>query len=248
MTLNSITLGGDFVVTNNCPAALAPAATCTLSVTFTPTTLGARTATLLVNGQAVNAPLSATVSGKGIPGAAGTTDYLLTVDKTTVTAAAGNTVTFVVSAKPLGGFNVPLAMTCTATGGLTCSASPSSISMDGTATGTTTITVGIPGPTYTRGAIRRSESFLYAVLPFGLIGGVFLVGRRRKRLMFILLTLVLLGMVLALNGCGGGGGSSSGSPWGGGTAPGTYTGTVTATGTINGTVVTHSLNLTITVQ
>ena len=38
----------DFAATNNCPASLAPGASCTVSVTFTPTATGIRIAALLI--------------------------------------------------------------------------------------------------------------------------------------------------------------------------------------------------------
>jgi len=38
----------DFAETNNCPASLAPGASCTVSVTFTPTATGIRIAALLI--------------------------------------------------------------------------------------------------------------------------------------------------------------------------------------------------------
>ena len=52
MPMSSITIGGvnatEFAQTNTCGTSLAPAASCTVSVTFTPATVGAKTATLSV--------------------------------------------------------------------------------------------------------------------------------------------------------------------------------------------------------
>jgi hypothetical protein len=61
-TITSITASGDFAVTHNCPASLAVAATCTATVTFTPTDLLARTGTLTINADTV---FSTTLSGTG---------------------------------------------------------------------------------------------------------------------------------------------------------------------------------------
>src|SRR5579872_2316915 len=60
---------GDFEETNNCPSSLAPGATCTVQVTFTPIQLGATQAPtyLLVNYSSPDAPLSVPLAGNGGP-------------------------------------------------------------------------------------------------------------------------------------------------------------------------------------
>src|SRR5207248_2895845 len=60
---------GDFGQTNNCPlspSTLAANATCTINVTFTPTAIGSRSATLTVTDNASNSPQTAGVSGTGV--------------------------------------------------------------------------------------------------------------------------------------------------------------------------------------
>jgi len=57
---------GDFAQTNTCGSSLAAAQACTISVTFTPTATGARTATLNVTDDAGNSPQSVSLSGTGI--------------------------------------------------------------------------------------------------------------------------------------------------------------------------------------
>ncbi len=54
---------GDFRQSSNCPAALIPSATCTITVTFTPSLLGGRTATLTVDHDASGAPRTVALSG-----------------------------------------------------------------------------------------------------------------------------------------------------------------------------------------
>src|SRR5205823_5989475 len=59
---------GDFGQTNNCPispSTLAANATCTINVTFTPTTTGTRSAILAVTDNASNSPQTSGVSGTG---------------------------------------------------------------------------------------------------------------------------------------------------------------------------------------
>jgi subtilase family serine protease len=56
----------DFVPVNNCQSALAPGASCSVQITFTPSAVGARTATLTVSSaNASNSPVSVPLSGTG---------------------------------------------------------------------------------------------------------------------------------------------------------------------------------------
>ena len=57
--------GGDFAQVNTCGSSLAPSASCTISVTFTPSTTGSRTATLTISNDAPGSPQSLSLSGIG---------------------------------------------------------------------------------------------------------------------------------------------------------------------------------------
>ena len=57
---------GDFSQTNNCGSSQGPGGTCTITVTFTPSALGARTALLNVNDDGPNSPQTASLTGTGI--------------------------------------------------------------------------------------------------------------------------------------------------------------------------------------
>jgi hypothetical protein len=61
-TISSITASGDFAVTSTCGTSLAPAASCVVAVTFTPTDVLARTGTLTVNADTV---FTTTLRGTG---------------------------------------------------------------------------------------------------------------------------------------------------------------------------------------
>ncbi|HEY6769282.1 MAG TPA: SBBP repeat-containing protein [Candidatus Sulfotelmatobacter sp.] len=67
--ITGFTLGGvdatDFAETNTCGSSLAAGATCKISVTFTPATSGARTATLSISDSASNSPQTVALSGSG---------------------------------------------------------------------------------------------------------------------------------------------------------------------------------------
>jgi hypothetical protein len=59
---------GAFSVTSNCPAALAASASCTLSITFTPTGVGAETAGVAIMDDSIPATQAVLVSGTGTGG------------------------------------------------------------------------------------------------------------------------------------------------------------------------------------
>ncbi|MFI5271544.1 MAG: choice-of-anchor D domain-containing protein [Ktedonobacterales bacterium] len=70
LTINSISLGGanagDFARTTTCGASLAASASCTISVTFTPATVGSRSASLSVSDNASGSPQRAALAGTGV--------------------------------------------------------------------------------------------------------------------------------------------------------------------------------------
>ena len=68
LTIASVSVTGDFAQTNNCPIApqkLAAGATCTVSISFTPTTVGTRTGKLVITDDASTSPHSVSLSGAG---------------------------------------------------------------------------------------------------------------------------------------------------------------------------------------
>ncbi len=72
VTLNiaSISVTGtnatDFSETNKCPSSLAVGASCTIEVTFAPTQIGPRTATITITDNALDSPQSVALSGTGV--------------------------------------------------------------------------------------------------------------------------------------------------------------------------------------
>jgi uncharacterized repeat protein (TIGR03803 family) len=71
LTITSIQINGadssDFVQTNNCPSSLPPNNSCKISVTFTPTTTGNRSAAVSVADNAPGSPQSVPLTGVGTP-------------------------------------------------------------------------------------------------------------------------------------------------------------------------------------
>jgi sugar lactone lactonase YvrE len=65
LNISQIRAAGDFVQTNNCPAALAPNASCVVSVSFTPTTTGERDGYLVLADDATDSPQKLALAGVG---------------------------------------------------------------------------------------------------------------------------------------------------------------------------------------
>jgi hypothetical protein len=98
LNLSSITIAGtnsgDFTQTNTCGSSLAPNANCNISVTFTPTATGARTATLTVADDAAGSPQTLILSGTGATSAITLSPVSLTFGNQSVgTASAAQAVT-----------------------------------------------------------------------------------------------------------------------------------------------------------
>ena len=78
IAINSIAITGNFAQTNTCGSALAAHASCTLSVTFTPTMIGSATGSLTVTDNASGSPQKVTLSGNGVSAPAPTVNLSAT--------------------------------------------------------------------------------------------------------------------------------------------------------------------------
>ncbi len=69
LTITSVAISGgsvgDFNQTNNCVTTLAPAVSCTINITFAPTTTATRSSSVSINDNAAGSPHSVTLSGTG---------------------------------------------------------------------------------------------------------------------------------------------------------------------------------------
>ncbi len=65
LTINSIEAAGDFAQENTCANTIVPSGTCAISVTFTPTAVGARTGTITLTDNATDSPQVITLTGVG---------------------------------------------------------------------------------------------------------------------------------------------------------------------------------------
>jgi len=252
-TINSITTSGDFAQTNTCgtlPATVAPGASCTATVVFTPTVAGARTGNFSVvtsvNTGALTAPLTGTgaASDFTLADSAGHTT-------TTVTVSAGSSGSAALVFTPLNGFNASITTTCTAQGtapaGVTCTA-PAAFTLSGTAAVNKTVSFTTTARTSAGGfaldSIPRSPWTATAILSLlGLI--MFLAGRTRRLARIAGLLTLLLALFLPAIGCGG---SGSGGGGGGGGNTGTPAGTYTYNVTATAGAISHTETVTLVVQ
>ena len=251
LTISNITVTGDFAETSNCPGTLMPNANCYISVTFTPTAEGTRTGTLTITDNAPGSPQTVPLSGTGA------SDFVLGVAAGTPssdTVTAGNSASYSVAMAPVGGFNQTIVLGCTgAPAGATCSASPGSVTLDGTKVQTATVTVTThssslapPGPRGgppPPGGFSIHEWWIVFLCLLMMMGALALAFNQRRRRVSLLAGAVLLA-ALAMSCGGGGGGGGGGTTTNPGTPKGTYTLTVTGTsGSLQ-----HQTTLQLTVQ
>jgi hypothetical protein len=208
-------LGGanasEFQIASSCgtPAAsitLQPNANCTVTVNFTPVTLGAASATLTFSDGDPSSPQVVPLTGVG---------YLdFTITATTPAAVSdGNTTTFTVTVTPIDESTQTIGISCLgAPAGTTCVLAPNSLTLDGSdaasSIGTITVASSIPAS-----AAHGSPSGKFGgkgtliVLAFATIAGLAMTRRRSLRLGFGAAALACL----LLAGCSGPPGTPAGS-------------------------------------
>ena len=157
LTLNSIVVSGDFAQNNNCGSALAPNASCVISVTFTPQSSGSASGAVSITDNASGSPQTVSLSGTGIaPAAVSFSPSSLSFSTPLGTSSASQTVTVTNTggvALGISGIaaNYPfeiMTSTCTGNlaGGASCSVNISyTAQTSGTVTGAFTITDSAAG-------------------------------------------------------------------------------------------------------
>lgn len=225
-TLNiiSIASSSDFAETNTCGTSLPAGMTCTISVTFTPTAIGARNGTITITDNANGTPHTVPLTGTG-------TDFTVTAQASVMVPRRSSQM-FNVTVTPVGGFNQAVALTCTgAPVKTTCTLNPTSVTPDGTNPMTSQVTVTSMGMLPSAPVRPLPPSSRQIVLfAMGLaLAMIFAARRLRTR---VGLTGAML-LVFAVAGCGG-------------SHPQPVMGTLTLTGTSGG--VSHSATVALTVQ
>ncbi len=257
LTITGISITGtnsaDFGQTNACGNSLAAGSSCAINVTFQPTGVKTRTATLTITDNAATSPQSVPLSGMGA-------DFSLSSSPTSAAVTAGSSANYTLTLTPAGGFSQPVSLFCSgAPTQANCTVSPVTVTLNGSTASTATVTV----TTTARSTTRPRPYFPYPPVA----GGYWQVNLILWILGLLTLTSVvapwradqtkgdgrlylgIAGLVLALSfgaaACGGGGGGGSNfSSNGGGTPAGTYSLTTTA----SASSVSHTATLTLTVN
>jgi hypothetical protein len=244
---------GDFAISaNTCSeGTVAVNTSCSVSVTFRPTTTGAESASLQFTDNAPGSPHSVGLTGTG-------TDFSIALapgSSSTATVPAGSPATYNLQVSAISGFNGTVALSCTgAPPEATCMPSEASATPNGNTAATfsvqvTTMARSIAPPGVGRqwrpfDGLRILPMVLMVALALTLLafGSRFRgAAEQRRRAYAFAAPLGFLVLAIILIGCGGSGSNSSQS---GGTPTGNYT--LTITGTSNG--VSHSQTLTLTVN
>ncbi|MDQ2924269.1 MAG: choice-of-anchor D domain-containing protein, partial [Acidobacteriota bacterium] len=192
----------DFAVTVPCSVTtLQPGQGCAVTVTFTPSAVGARSATLSVASSDPSSPATIPLTGSGsAPGS-----FTLTVNggpSATVTVKSGSPANYPLSVTPVNGFTGAVALTCAPINPGTyasCSINPSTVTLNGGAQSSTVTINTITSASLERRPFERATVFL------ALLGLPLLLVRRARRIRRTFL-LVVLGVLASggLVGCGGG--------------------------------------------
>jgi len=198
LTINSIVASGNFAQTNTCPvspATLAASGACTISVTFAPTAVGARTGTLTVTDNAGTGTQTVPLTGTGW-------DFTLTAPAT-FAVKKGSTGSFNVTITPLGGFNQAVTVACTGTTmPVTCTPVSPVTPADGVTPVTSAVSISAVGmilPPPSRPTPPMSiRQIVPLLLALSLLMCLFWTRRLQTRLGMVTAIIVLL----ALAGCG----------------------------------------------
>ena len=248
--IQSIVTKGDFEETNNYLALVPATNTCVVNVMFTPLMSGDIAGNLVVQ-------RSGTKTVVGLDSMGG--DFAIGVPLPSASVTAGQTTSYdSPSLIPIAGFDKIVNLTCTgAPAGASCIL-PSSISLlNGLYPVGFTVTVNTTARSSTPSPIRRRifacPPSAVALVIFAILSAFGALQRKRKvrpwRYSVAVFGAPLLCLVVFWVGCGAGGGQISGlGTIGGGTPSGTYTLTVTGTYSSGSATLTHSVNLTLSVQ
>ncbi len=161
LTVSSLGISGDFAQTNNCIAGVAPGASCTISVTFTPTGYGTRTGFLVITDNAASSPQTVALTGFG-------PDFTMAASPSSATVTHGQSVTSNITLTPKFGFNQTVSLTCAvpASKGIACSVSPNSVTLNGSNPASAALTINTstftPAGTYKISAIGTFSTLIHS--------------------------------------------------------------------------------------
>jgi hypothetical protein len=207
LSVANIALTGPFNEVDTCLSSIVnPGTTCLIKIYFTPIAGGPATGTITITDNAFPALQTIALSGKGA-------DFSVSLSPTTNSTSAGQNASYTVSVSPTGGFGGNVTLGCGGTpSGVSCSFSPSSVTVSGTGAATSALTVSTAGVSQAppsrfswpkpSGKLRLRPLWLWILL-LGLSGLAVLHRRRRGLMVAAGAATALLLAVLMTPACGG---------------------------------------------
>ena len=194
----------DYSATTTCGSTLAAGASCTVSVTFSPTTTGSLPGSLQVSDNAAGSPQTVSLAGTGTAPVQG--DFTVTASPSSAMTTYGGSAQFNISVTATGG-PYSNSVSLSASGlpaGATASYSPASV-VPGSGTANSVLTI----QTVTLNAANSRTSPLWPVSSSALALLLFAIPRRlreqwSRRVILGLLMLASISAAAVLIGCGGG--------------------------------------------
>jgi len=215
----------DFAVTSPCSTtALAPNQGCTATITFKPSAIGARAATLSITSSDPNSPATLPLTGTGVQASNGI--FTLTVGGSTsqtLTVPSGAPASYALTLTPANGFTGAVALTCTpivAAQYASCSLLLSTLTTQG----------AVQNSTATINTITTVAMTTSIIKFFALVAPMILLYRKRAYKLFAVIALAAL-TITVFTGCGSNSGTSTGPTNLRYTPAGTYEYQITASST-----------------
>jgi hypothetical protein len=208
LAISSISPSNNFSAGNNCAGMVAGGGSCSITVTFTPTTLGNLSGSLVIVDNASDSPQMVSLAGLG-------TDFSVSSaagSPSSATVTAGQSATYTVTVVGTAGFSGTALLTCASPAtDSNCVVAPNSLPVNGTTPANATVTVTTKARSSSAVAWRTPSSGpgLRFVFPWLLLvlGFVTLAALQRlsspPRRVWLELAIALLTVALFF-GCGGG--------------------------------------------
>jgi hypothetical protein len=251
LTIISVTSSpSDFAPHSACGTSVAAGASCSIGVSFDPTTSGTRNGILTVSDSANDSPLTVALTGIG-------QDFAVAPSgSATFTVTPGQTANYTIAVAPGGGFNQTVVLNCSgAPAQSACSISPGSVTLQGSMPTSVTVAVTTAGPSarFSHPVFPRTTERLALWLALSGLSGLVLIRsdnqsrKKHRRLLHVIAFLCLLSVGTIFSACGGGNTSSTRNP-ANATPAGSYNLTVTGSFTSGSTNLNRATKLTLVVQ
>lgn len=245
----SLAMTSAFTQTDTCSSAMAAGTTCSVSVTFSPVSVGNITGALNITSNAAGSPQTISLSGTGVAVSTGSgsgssvkTIAISSSMPSITIAASGASVSAPLVISSVGGFSGNVTLSCSVvdqTTGTpadqpTCSLTPPQAYLTENAQSLSSVTVTMPSASAS--LAHRDGGFPRGYVLSGLIFAVLFPGLRKRRALFTMCLCVLA--ITGMTGCGVvKNTSSTSSSTGSNVSPGSYQVRVVATsGTLTGSV------------